>query len=56
MGFQKTALEDRDCLQPKQRKTEHLPPGAEGKQADCTVCMLSLSGFPKLGDPPFDHN
>ena len=54
MGFQQTALEDRDCLQPEQRKPERLPPGVEGEQADFTVCALSVSGFPQLRDPPND--
>lgn len=55
MGFKQTALEDRDCLQPEQRKTENLPPGAVGKQADCTVRTLTL-WFRKLRDPPLDQN
>ena len=53
MGFKETALEDRDCLQPEQRKTENLPPGAEGRQAGCTVCTLSLSGSLNSGTLPW---
>ena len=43
IGFQQTALEDRDCLQPEQRKPEHLPPGVEGEQAG--VRSLSLGSL-----------